>query len=159
MKENPADQPIRERLEPGQLSVDGFLGDDKRPIADIIAADTGTVEAAGLTVQELGDFLESLHVTADAGWESRVPAQHGKVTVRSDETLGQIPCPFGCGANCHKAEVAVKDPEGNDLLRFTPLDAHLIAAHGFFEGKGAHYRIEPKTLIDLYHFCKDNEAE
>jgi len=153
MKENPADQNLRDRLEPGLISVEGFLGNDKRPLADIIAADTGTVEAEGLTVEALGDFLEKLHVTADAGWEGRVPMFDGKISVRSDETLGQIPCPFACGAQCHKAEVAVKDAAGNDLLRFTPLDAHLISAHGFFEGKGSHYRIEPAELIDLFRRC------
>jgi len=153
MKENPANQNIRERLEPGHISIEGFLGTDRRTLADIVAADTGEVEAAGLTVKQLGDFLESLHQTGDAGWEGRVPAFDGKVSVRSDETLGQIPCPFACGAQCHKAEIAVKDAEGNDLLRFTPLDAHLIAAHGFFEGKGAHYRIEPQALIVLYRLC------
>lgn len=155
MKENPADQATRERLEPGHLSVDGFLGDDKRPIADIIAADTGIVEAAGLNVETLGNFLEKLHVTADGGWEGRVPMFDGKISVRSDETLGQIPCPFACGAQCHKAEIIVKDADGNDLLRFTPLDAHLIAAHGFFEGKGAHYRIEPQALVVLYRLCNE----
>jgi len=154
MKENPADQPIRERLEPGHLSVEGFLGDDQRPLADIIAADTGVVEAAGLTVQELGDFLEALHVTADGGWESRVPMYDGKISVRSDETLGQIPCPFACGSQCHKAEISVKDADGNDLLKFTPLDAHLISAHGFFEGLGSAYRIDPKELIALYRLCE-----
>jgi hypothetical protein len=153
MKENPISQNIRTRLEPGHISVDGFLGDDKRPIADIIAADTGTVEAAGLTARQLGDFLESLHRTGDAGMEGRVPAFGGNVTVRSDETLGQIPCPFACGASCHKAEVAVKDPDGNDLLRFTPLAAHLISEHGFFEGKGSPHRIDPQRLIELYRYC------
>jgi hypothetical protein len=153
MKENPADQNTRDRLEPGHISLDGFLGKDKRPIADIIAADEGEVEAAGYTVKQLGDFLESLHMTGDAGWEGRVPAFDGKVTVRSDETLGQIPCPFACGAFCHKAEVAVKDPDGNDLLRFSPLQAHLIAKHGFFEGKGSPHRIEPAMLIELYRRC------
>ncbi len=153
MKENPANQTIRDRLEPGLISVEGFLGADKRPLADIIAADTGEVEAAGLTVEQLGNFLESLHVTADAGWEGRVPAYDGKVSVRADETLGQIPCPFACGANCHKAVVGIKDADGNDLLNFTPLAAHLIAAHGFFEGNGSPCRIEPKKLIELYRFC------
>jgi hypothetical protein len=46
--------------------------------------------------------------------------------------------------------IVVKDPDGNDLLTYTPLDAHLIAAHGFFEGKGSPYRIEPADLIALY---------
>jgi hypothetical protein len=153
MKQNPAEQSIRERLEPGHISVEGFLGTDDRPLADIIAADTGEIEAAGLTVEEVGKFLEELHAVADAGWEGRVPAFDGKVTVRSDETLGQIPCPFACGAHCHKAVVAVKDAEGSDLLRFTPLDAHLIRAHGFFQGKGSLHRIEPQAVVDLYRFC------
>ncbi|MBC8207422.1 MAG: hypothetical protein ISR85_03825 [Kiritimatiellales bacterium] len=153
MKENPADKLIRDRLEPGHISVEGFLGTDKRPIADIIAADTGAVEAEGLTVELLGDFLENLHQIADAGWEGRVPAYEGNVTVRADETLGQIPCPFACGSSCHKAEVVVKDPDGNDLLRFSPLDAHLISEHGFFEGNGSPHRIEPKQLIELYRHC------
>lgn len=153
MKENPASQTIRERLEPGIISVEGFLGHDERPLADIIAADTGEVEAAGFTVEQLGEFLETLHITADEGWEGRVPAFDGKVTVRSDETLGQIPCPFACGAHCHKSVIGVKDAAGHDLLNFTPLAAHLIRVHGFFEGKGAPCRIEPANLIRLYRLC------
>ena len=157
MLHNPADQMIRDRLEPGHLSIDGFLGNDDRPIADIIAADTGEVEAAGYTVKQLGDFLEHLHVTGDGGWESRVPMYDGKISVRSDETLGAIPCPFACGGHTHKAVITVKDAAGENLLIFTPLDAHLIEAHGFFEGKGSPYRIEPKELIALYELCHGEE--
>lgn len=153
MKENPAEQPIRNRLEAGALSIAGFLGNDRRPIAEIIATDTGLVEAEGLTVEALGEFLEALHVAADGGWESRVPLYGGAISVRADETLGQIPCPFACGAQCHKAVIGVKDADGNDLLHFTPLDAHLISAHGFFEGTGSAYRIEPSDLIALYRRC------
>ena len=155
MKENPADKTTRDRLEPGQISVGGFLGADKRPLADIIAADTGEVEAAGYTAKQLGDFLEHLHVTGDGGWESRVPMYDGKISVRSDETLGQIPCPFACGASCHKSIITVKDADGEDLMHFTPLDAHLISEHGFFEGKGSHYRFEPQDLIALYKLCNE----
>ena len=153
MKHNPAEQLTRDRLEPGALSIEGFLGTDERTLADIIAADTGEVEAAGLTAKILGDFLEKIHVRGDEGWESRVPMYDGKISVRSEETLGQIPCPFACGASCHKAIVTVKDADGENLLIFTPLDAHLIAEHGFFEGKGSPYRIEPKALIELYRRC------
>jgi hypothetical protein len=154
MKKNPAEQIIRDRLEPGALSIEGFLGTDERPLADIVAADIGEVEAAGLTVEELGAFLEKLHTIADAGWEGRVPACNGKITVRADETLGQIPCPFACSDQCHKALIGVKDAAGSDLLTFTPLDAHLIRKHGFFQGQGSAYRIEPQKLIALYRFCE-----
>jgi hypothetical protein len=155
MKHNPAEQMTRDRLEPGKISIEGFLGTDERTLADIIATDVSKVEAAGLTAEKLGGFLERLHLTGDEGFDSRVPACDGKVTVRCDETLGQIPCPFACGTSCHKAVITVKDPDGNDLLHFTPLDAHLIAEHGFFEGKGSPYRIEPRTLIELYHRCTE----
>lgn len=153
MKHNPAEQIIRDRLEPGHISIEGFLGHDDRTISDIVAADTGEVEAAGLTTEALGAFLEHLHVTGDGGWESRVPMYDGKISVRSDETLGQIPCPFACGAHTHKSVITVKDADGENLLIFTPLDAHLIEAHGFFEGKGSPYRIEPAELIALYRLC------
>ena len=157
MKHNPAEQLTRDRLEPGHISIEGFLGTDDRPLADIIAADTGEVEAEGLTIEKLGNFLEKLHITADGGWESRVPMFDGKISVRADETLGQIPCPFACGAQCHKAVITVKDANGENLVIFTPLDAHLIATHGFFEGKGSHYRIEPAELIKLFRLCEGGE--
>jgi hypothetical protein len=153
MKQNPAEQSILDRLQPGSLSVEGFLGTDERPLAEIISTDKGEVESAGLTTEELGSFLERLHIVADGGWEGRIPMFDGKISIRSDETLGQIPCPFACGAHCHKSILSIKDADGNDLLRFTPLAAHLIRKHGFFEGKGATCRIEPKTLIDLYRRC------
>jgi hypothetical protein len=155
MKENPASKTIRDRLEPGALSVEGFLGHDDRPLADIIAADTGEVEAAGLTVEQLGAFLESLHEAADSGWEGRVPLFDGRIRVRVTETLGQTPCPLACGAHSHKAVVEVFDDKEQVLLRFTPLDAHLIRNHGFFEGKGAPYRIAPAELIELYRLCME----
>jgi hypothetical protein len=153
MKQNPAEQAIRDRLEPGRISVEGFLGNDQRPLADIIVADTSEVEAAGLTVEQLGEFLETLHLIADEGWEGRVPAFDGKITVRSDETLGQIPCPFACGAHCHKAVIEVTNDKAEIIFRFTPLDAHLIREHGFFQGKGSAYRIAPAELIALYRLC------
>ena len=153
MKQKPAEQPVRDRLEPGALSIEGFLGHDERPLADIIAADAGEVEAEGLTVEELGSFLENLHAAADSGWEGRVPLFEGRIAVRSEETMGQIPCPFACSAHCHKAVIEVTNDKEEVIFRFTPLDAHLIREHGFFEGKGSTYRTAPAELIALYRLC------
>ncbi|MFC1467258.1 hypothetical protein ACFLQY_00995 [Verrucomicrobiota bacterium] len=152
MKKNPAEKLIRERLEPGALSVDGFLGHDDRPISDIIAADVGEIEAAGLTVEEVGGFLEEIHREADRSWEGAVSMFDGKITARSIEVMGVIPCPFECSAHCHKALIEVH--AGERCIQFTPLDAHMIRDHGFFEGKGSEYRIPPKDLIWLYRLCK-----
>jgi hypothetical protein len=154
MKHNPAEKTVRDRLEPGALSIEGFLGHDDRPLADIIAADIGAVEAEGLTIEELGSFLEGLHTAADSGLESRVPMFGGRIYVRVEETMGQIPCPFPCGEHCHKAVIEVSNNKEEVIFRFTPLDAHLIRKHGFFEGKGSTYRITPAELIAFYRFCK-----
>lgn len=151
MKENPADQLIRDRLQPGVLSMDGFLGTDKRPIQDIVAEDTGRIEAAGLTNEAVGDLLDEIHKAADAGWESTVTLYDGKLKTRGLEVIGTIPCPFGCGEHCHKAVVEVTTELGS--FQFTPLDAHMIKAHGFYEGKGSAYRLEPEMLAELYKLC------
>ena len=76
----------------------------------------------------------------------------GKITARAIEVMGMIPCPFECPAHCHKAIIEVQ--AGERSLQFTPLDAHMIREHGFFEGKGAEYRIQPKALIWLYLRCQ-----
>lgn len=157
MKKNPADKVIRERLEPGALSSDGFLGTDDRPLRDIIAADCAEIEIAGLTVEQIGEFLEELHRAADAGWESAVPLFDGRIRVRVTETMGRVPCPFGCNVRSHKAVIEVRF--GDDVLQFTPLDAHLIRAHGFFEGKGSANRLEPRVLIRLYRLCHDRSGD
>jgi hypothetical protein len=152
MKKNPVEKLIRERLQPGALSSEGFLGHDDRAIADIIAADVAEIEAAGLTVELVGDFLELIHQETDRNWEGEVPMFGGKITAHSIEVMGQISCPFECPVHCHKAVVEVH-ADGR-CIKFTPLDAHMIRAHGFFEGKGSAYRIEPSDLIWLYNLCK-----
>lgn len=152
MQENPEDKILRERLLPGQLSPKGFLGTDERPVEEIIAADQAEVEAAGLTTRQLGEFLEEIHKAADQGWESTVSLYEGKITAHSLEVNGKIPCPFGCGAKCHKAVIEVNFC--GKKLQFTPLDAHMIQEHGFFEGKGSDYRLDPKDIIELYNCAK-----
>ncbi len=153
MKENPENKLIRERLQPGVVSIAGFLGNDKRPIQEIIAEDVAKVAVAGLTTQELGQFLEEIHHAADEGWESYVSLYDGKIKVKSLEVNGKICCPFGCGSCSHKAIIEVK--MGDAVILFTPLDAHMINAHGFFEGKGSEYRLEPSEILKLYFYCKN----
>ena len=153
MKQNPAEQALRTRLSTGGLSRTGFLGSDSRPIAEIQATDAALLADAGLSQQEVGDFLETLHQTADEGWECRVPVLGGALSVQCTETLGQIPCPFGCNHLSHKGSVTVFDSAGKLQLTFSPLDAHLIRSHGFFQGLESPNRINPAEIIRLYKHC------
>ena len=157
MKQNPVEKPVRARMQPGVLSRSGFLGRDERPIADIVAADLAELQRAGMGPGEVGDVLDALHAAADAGLGAPQQVADGRLSVCSIEGLGTIPCPFGCGTNLHKGVVHVSWPEGS--LHFTPLQGHLIREHGFFQGRGAQFRIEPHgaaALVRLWRAAPDN---
>ena len=129
MKRNPANAKTRTMMERGRLARDGFLGDDMRPLDEIVAAD-----AALETPRDLYD---------------------GRVQVQLTEVMGRISCPFGCGSRSHKAAIQVR--AGDLAFVFTPLHAHLIREHGFFQGKGSWFRLEPAELIALYRRCRGAE--
>jgi hypothetical protein len=155
MKRNPAEQTIRDRMASGGISADGFLGSDPRNIADIVAADTAEIEAAGLTVKQIAQFLDEVHEAADRNLEAPVKLFNDRVTARLTEVKGRIPCPFGCGHRAHKAVIEVR-MQGKTLM-FTPLHVHLLREHGFLQGKGALFRLEPRDLIALYRMARGDE--
>jgi len=157
MKRNPAEDHVRRRLAPGVLSLEGFLGTDARNIADIVAADIAELEAAGVAAADLADLFDELHAAADEALENPRQLFDGRVTVRVTEVMGRLPCPFGCGHLAHKGVVEVRT-DGKTLL-LTPLHSHLIREHGFFQGRGAPYRIEPRVAAALYRLCRGTSPD
>ncbi len=154
MKENPQNKVLREHLGPSPISPKGFLGDDKRPVEEIILEDIAKCNELGFTPEEIGECLEAIHIHADNGWESEVHLYNGKLSVIGYETLGRIPCPFGCGKSCHKAMIRVQ--YGDKTFEFSPLSAHMIAEHAFFGGIGSEFRIPPEQLKEIYDITQEN---
>lgn len=152
MKENPRFSPVRERMAPGRLSEEGFLGTDSRSLEDIVADDLAVLAEAGIDRNELADFLDEIHRAADAALETPTTLYDGRLTVQSTEVMGRIPCPFACGYRTHKATIRVTTRTGS--LDLTPLHNHLIREHGFFQGRGSAFRLEPRDLIDLYRLAR-----
>ena len=156
MKKNPLRQSQRELMAPGRLSRDGFLGGDDRTLDDIVAADQAVLEESGVSAEQIADLLDELHEAADEALENPRELFDGKVTVRLIEVRGLIPCPFACSFHTHKANVMVT--AGRLAFTFTPLSAHLIREHGFFQGKGSSFRLEPEELVRLYRLCRGEPA-
>ena len=76
----------------------------------------------------------------------------------SSGAMGPIPCPWGgCGVFA-KGETELTDAVGGKTLRFTPLSVHLIRHHGFYQGKGARYRLEPAELARLLDIPTGNDT-
>ena len=135
-------------MAPGALCREGFLGDDPRDLSDILAADDAAVLAAGVTRERIAAKL--------AEWMSRTIAELGRpvelaanVTAVWREGMGRIPSPWPGDGVFPKGELELTDRRTGRTMRLTHLSVHLIAARGFYQGRGSRYRLEPADLIDL----------
>ena len=145
MKSNPKDIPVAESLRAGILSRDGFMGEDARPFTDIILDDAAQLSGLGTNAVELAEKMTAL---TKAGLEQiGLPVQFGGYSVTVEEYMGKISCPFR-DHRAPKRNTTVVDAKGQQLM-WTDLNVHLIKAHGFFQGKGAPYRLEPAVLADF----------
>jgi hypothetical protein len=143
-----------EAMAPGVISRDGFLGEDKRPVSEIIEADVLAAERAGCTIEQIGRRMSEIFHKAQASQGADVEVGHHLVAC-CREAMGHLPCPFGDGLH-EKGEVEVRDKRTGETIIFTPLGAHMIGTHGFFEGTGGRYRIGPAKLC---HFLFADETE
>lgn len=142
MKQNPKDIPVVESLRAGILSRDGFMGEDTRPFTEIILDDAAQLADLGTSAVELAGKMTSL---TKAGLEQiGLPVQVGGYTVTVEEYMGKISCPFR-DHRAPKRNTTVTDTKGREFM-WTDLNVHLIKAHGFFQGKGSPYRLEPAEL-------------
>ena len=132
------------RMRPGAVSLRGFLGDDPRNLAEILREDDEAVRALGLTHAQITETLEELTILAASGYGT--PRREGCFEVVIEEARGFVRCPFGDPGRFRKGEVRLTNQDTGETLVWTPLIVHMIAAHGFYEGKGSPYRLEPETV-------------
>jgi len=149
MKHTPEMQRVIDRMRPGVLTLHGFLGADRRELEEILDVDDSTVAGLGVTHAELARLLQDVLEQAAAGLGTKVSVAD---RLRADyrEVMGRIPCPWGDGS-FQKGEVTLVDDETGETLRFSPLSIHMIAAHGFYDGRGSRFRVEPAALHRMLH--------
>jgi hypothetical protein len=135
-------------MRPGVVSRDGFLGADKRAVAAIVSEDTATVQSLGLTHRRIAGVMARLSRAGRAGLGVgvRVPP-HFEVLV--DSARGAMPCPFLDGAILPKTNTTVRNLKLGRAVGYSDLNIHLIEVHGFYEGRGSAYRLEPRALAEV----------
>ncbi len=135
----------REEMRPGKLSLPGFLGTDPRDLARLIDEDNEAIKRMDLTHAAVA---ARMRVLRDAGAEGLGEfisiAPHFEVRV--DSVRGRMPCPFGERGLYPKTNVTVRNLKTGREVAYTDLNIHLIAAHGFYEGRGTPFRVEPAEL-------------
>jgi hypothetical protein len=147
MKKSPKDERIEKLLRSSRLVADGFLGCDERDLQKIIDDDASVLEKLGYTAGELSEKMRQL--TGAARPMLGNPVQIGPLTVTYEDFKGAIVCPWPHPGRFAKAITTVERIDTHERIRWTDLNIHMIAEHGFFEGKGSAFRIEPSELIKI----------
>jgi len=139
---------IQKEMKPGAISRDGFLGTDQRSLPEILREDDEAVSRLGATHKAIAEEMRKLRNSGMKGLGdfTRVPP-HFEVLV--DSFRGKLPCPFGHPGVIPKINTVVRNLKTGKEIAYTDMNIHLIAAHGFYEGKGAPFRLEPEDLVEI----------
>jgi hypothetical protein len=148
MKQSKVYAVIQEKMAPGVITRDGFLGEDRRNLVDILTADDGEARRLGYGHQDIARRMVELRDAGLAGLgEFLDVAPHFEVRV--DSVRGKLPCPFGDPGIFQKTNTTVRNKRLGREVTYTDLHIHLIGSHGFYEGRGSPFRLEPAELAEV----------
>lgn len=134
-------------MQPGVLTLKGFLGDDDRKLADIIVADQQTFSKLQITPEQVAGRLQELaNIGADLMEEEKLVEKRYRIRVRDDR--GKIPSPWGDGL-FEKGDVDMVDTVTGRNIKWNRLTLRLLTAHGFCGGINSEYRLDPATLYEI----------
>jgi hypothetical protein len=146
MKQTPQEQRIYANFLPGEITKEGFLGEDTRHIHAIIEEDQRALEGLGITREQIADRLQYFIEEGKKGLESLVDL--GNFTTQIRWSRGMLPSPFGDPKRLyHKIVATVFNKTLQQEIRYTQLNVQMIRDHGFFEGKGSVFRLDPEEVV------------
>jgi hypothetical protein len=147
MKMSPEFAKAQANMQPGVITSDGFLGDDERPIVDIIAADESAAGQLGLDFDEIVERMRHLMNEGRKGLGEPVTVD-GSWIVQVYEARGFLASPFEDGIYRKvNAQVRLSDSaEGGKQLLFSELSLHLVEKYHFLQGTGSSFRLEPSQI-------------
>ncbi|MFP4563185.1 MAG: hypothetical protein ACLFRY_07715 [Spirochaetia bacterium] len=148
MKQTPQMRRVQENMRPGAITLDGFLGNDPRNLGDILIEDDAEVKRMGLTHEEIASRMNVLREAGEEGLGEFITVPPN-FEVRVDSVRGKLPCPFEHPGLFPKTNITVRNTRLGREITYTDLQIHLIEAHGFYEGKGSRYRIDPEELVEV----------
>ena len=148
MKQTTKEKRIEHRLQPGVLTLSGFLGTDSRGWQEIVASDEARLEELGITAEALAERMQYF---TDQSWElyDQELELEGKFIVETEVVRGKLPCPFSHAGIYRKAFTILTRKDTGESLRWSSLNLHLIKEHHFFEGIGSPFRLDPVDLARI----------
>lgn len=144
MKMTPAMKKAQENMQPGIIIADGFLGDEKIPIKDMMVRDEAEMSRAGLTFDEVSDRLVYFLEEGRKGLGEPVTVDE-KWLIRIIDPRGHLPCPFEDGIY-RKMTAEIERKSTGEKILVTDLSIHLLKDHHFIEGIGSRFRLAPELV-------------
>lgn len=133
-----------------RIGMGTFLGSDPRRLAEILDHDHESVNALGLTNEQIASRLEEITHAAKKNLGDRLTIEN-RYEVRAEEHRGMIPCPWKHPQGLFfKSYMELQDKKSGETLIWSDLSIHLIREHGFFQGKGSPFRLEPTVLKRVF---------
>ncbi|MCE5186830.1 MAG: hypothetical protein LLF76_11965 [Planctomycetaceae bacterium] len=150
MKESPEEKRLEETLRSSQMVAGGFMGTDPRRPLEVIEDDEDLLDKLKLSIHTLGrrmHELTDLAIPQMGNWID--DPRQSRLRVKADDYNGSLVCPWPHPGSYQKRITTVKDKNTGRIVSWTDLNIHMIEAHGFFEGKGAFFRIEPAQIAAI----------
>lgn len=149
MKQSPDEERLEEMLHSGKLVAGGFMGTDSRHPLEVIEHDTAALEKRGVSQKKLARRMRELTERAKPRLGNWVEAEPGKLRVKSEDYKGGLICPWPHPGVYEKCITTAERLDTRRTLTWTDLNIHMIEEHGFFEGKGSFFRIEPADAVQV----------
>ncbi len=154
MKESPQMKKNENNMKAGKISLPGFLGNDKRNLVQIIIDDDALVKKLNRSHLQIS---ERMVYFLDRGAEGlgEFIAVDDYFEVKIESVRGKLPSPFEEDRKIiKKTNITVRNRKLGKEVAYTEMLIHLIKSHGFYEGKGSPYRVNPQDLISVLEIAE-----
>ena len=157
LKRPPDVQELEELIRSGKVVQGGFFGPDNRSLYDIIEEDLGLLWRHGRTVEEVALRMQQLTRAGVAGLGTPVIFEN-TFEIVVEEHKGMNICPWPHRGGYRKRITTIRCLDSGKVLRWTDLGVHMILRHGFFQGRGSHYRLDPRQLVEVIFRAGEENA-
>ena len=149
MKQSPQEKKLEEMLRSTKLVAGGFMGTDLRHPAEVIEKDITVLGSFGLTAVQVAQRMRELTEMAKPRLGNWIDSAFLKLRVKSEDYKGVLVCPWPHSGTFNKRITTAERLDTGQKLSWTDLNIHMIEEHGFFEGRGAFFRIEPAEVAQI----------
>jgi hypothetical protein len=156
MKQTVQMREIQERMKPGVITRDGFLGKDRRNLIDILQEDDAEVKRRNLTHTQIAERMLQFREAGKKGLGEFISVPP-HFEVRVDSVRGKLPCPFKHPGLIRKTNITVRNLQSNREITYTDMHIHMIGEHGFYEGRGSSFRLEVKDIVETLEILPQEE--